>query len=274
MEGFSHQPRRWWKKRPPLRVSLRVLMILVLIVAGVFGWVVNRARSQRDAIARIEKAGGSFTFDDAVDDDGLNRTFSRPAWQRWLGRTLGDDFVRKPRNLFMSGRLKGPLAEETWRAMADLPDLVAIHLMSDDVDEQRLAFLKRFRDLRVLSLDDNERVTNSGIAHLKNLDRLRYLGLRWTSIDDAGLIHLKEFTRLQYLDLTGTRITDAGSPHLRTLSRVEDLNLSGTGVTDSALMDIGSMTSLKEVVLPKEGVTAEGVATLKRSAPHLKVQRR
>jgi Leucine Rich repeat len=272
MESFSPPPRRWWK-RPPLRVSLRVLMILVLIVAGVFGWVVNRARTQRHAIARIDRAGGSLMFDDAVDDDGFNRTPSTSAWRRWLGRTLGDDFVRKPRNLFMNGRLKGPLAEETWRAMADLLDLVAIHLMSDDVDDQRLAFLKRFRDLRVLHLDDNDRVTNAGIAHLKNLDRLRHLGLRWTSIDDASLIHLKGLTRLEYLDLTGTRITDAGSPHLRILGCVEYLNLSGTGVTDSALMDIGSMTSLKEVVLPKEGVTAEGIATLKRSAPHLSVQR-
>ncbi len=248
-------------------------MVLVLLVAGGLGWVVNRARIQRDAIARIDRSGGWLMFDDQVDENGLNRTPSTPAWQGWVGRTLGDDFVRKPRNLFMNGRPRGPLSEETWRAMADLTDLVAIHLPGDDVDDGRLASLKRFHNLRVLDLSDNDRVTNAGIAHLANLDRLMNLRLGWTGIDDVGLIHLKKLTRLQYLDLTGTRITDAGSPHLKLLGRVEFLDLQGTGVTDAALNEIGAMANLKEVVLPIKGVTAEGVATLKRLAPRLRIQR-
>ena len=49
--------RRW------LRLSVRGLMILVLILGGGLGWIVHRAKTQRVAVAAIEKAGGWVRYD-------------------------------------------------------------------------------------------------------------------------------------------------------------------------------------------------------------------
>jgi hypothetical protein len=55
-------PRRWWK-RPLLRLSVRMLMVLVLLVGGGLGWVVRRATIQRQAVESIKKAGGRVAYD-------------------------------------------------------------------------------------------------------------------------------------------------------------------------------------------------------------------
>jgi len=46
-------PLRWWK-RTPLRLSVRALMVLILVLGGWLGWVVNQARLQREAVAALD----------------------------------------------------------------------------------------------------------------------------------------------------------------------------------------------------------------------------
>ena len=77
--------RRWWQ-RTPVRLSVRALMVVVLIVACGFGWVVNQAHAQRDAIQAIEKAGGKGGFYDwqlklIVTPDLEGPEFERPERQ-------------------------------------------------------------------------------------------------------------------------------------------------------------------------------------------------
>ncbi len=43
------------------RLSVRALMVLVLVCGGWLGWVVHRARVQKDAVAAIERAGGGIS---------------------------------------------------------------------------------------------------------------------------------------------------------------------------------------------------------------------
>jgi hypothetical protein len=44
---------RPWRKY--MRISVRGLVVAVLVLGGGFGWVVNRARVQREAVAAIER---------------------------------------------------------------------------------------------------------------------------------------------------------------------------------------------------------------------------
>ncbi len=55
-------PTTRWRKRPPVRLTVRTLMIFVLVFGGGLGWVVHRARVQRDAAAAIERTGGSVVY--------------------------------------------------------------------------------------------------------------------------------------------------------------------------------------------------------------------
>ena len=53
----SHHRRRF------LRFSVRGMIVIVLVVGGLFGWLVRGVRIQRDAVAAITKSGGSVTYD-------------------------------------------------------------------------------------------------------------------------------------------------------------------------------------------------------------------
>jgi len=89
--------------RLPLRVriSVRVLMLLVLVVGGVLGWIVHRARVQRDAVAAIEREGGKVYLDweievfpsRAVGQAAYQLTPNgKSRWPKWLLDQLGVDY--------------------------------------------------------------------------------------------------------------------------------------------------------------------------------------
>ena len=53
----SPSKRRW------LTISIRGMMGLVVVTAVGLGWVVQRARAQREAVAEIRRLHGIFTYD-------------------------------------------------------------------------------------------------------------------------------------------------------------------------------------------------------------------
>ena len=53
---------------PRVRLTVRTLMVLVLVLGGVLGWVVHRARVQREAVAAIKRAGGNPFMDYSVPE--------------------------------------------------------------------------------------------------------------------------------------------------------------------------------------------------------------
>ena len=60
--------RRW-----RVRISVRGLMVLILALGSWFGWVANRARVQREAVAAIERAGGHVYYEWQCRDDLLSK---------------------------------------------------------------------------------------------------------------------------------------------------------------------------------------------------------
>jgi hypothetical protein len=61
-----------------LRFSVRGLIVIVIVVGVALGWIVREAHIQRDAVAAIEKAGGSVRYD----------------WESWVPKWLSG---RRPR---------------------------------------------------------------------------------------------------------------------------------------------------------------------------------
>ena len=74
-----------------MRLSLRMLMVLVLLIGCGLGWVVHRARVQRDAVAAIEKAGGSVRYDWGLMNRFLESK-DRPAWLQRSVDQVGVDY--------------------------------------------------------------------------------------------------------------------------------------------------------------------------------------
>src|SRR5437016_5136693 len=88
---MADQPRavtRPWRRFAGL--SVRALLILVFVLALGLGWIANRARIQREAVAAIERAGGKAWYNWEWQDDAPVPD-ARPRWPSWLVEAIGVD---------------------------------------------------------------------------------------------------------------------------------------------------------------------------------------
>src|SRR3954464_5464217 len=102
METPEPPPPHTRSRRPHLRITVQALMILVLVLGGGLGWLVNRANCQRDAAATIERQGGNAVYDWQLPTMQWGRAGRRvptkkpnapPAWKQWVAARLGPDYV-------------------------------------------------------------------------------------------------------------------------------------------------------------------------------------
>src|SRR5262245_46876506 len=95
----SHPWRRY------LRFSVRGLIVVVLVIGIWLGWIVRRARIQREAVAAIKNAGGFVAY----EWEWANGTLipgAKPWAPRWLVDLIGVDYL---------GRVTDVQLLEFWR---------------------------------------------------------------------------------------------------------------------------------------------------------------
>ena len=152
------------------------------------------------------------------------------------------------------------------KAAVDLPKerftLTWVSLDETKVSDAGLAHLKELKGLTHLYLKDTL-VTDAGLTHLNELKSLRALSLRGTKVTDAGLWHLREFKGLEALSLNGTAVTDAGLAHLKELHSLRELTLNSTAVTDAGLAHLNELKELTLFSASSTKVTDAGLAHLK-----------
>jgi hypothetical protein len=214
-------PRRW------LQFSLRGMALLVTTIA-----VIAAVRSYAEHKQRVfefleyehgatvgfkhQIVEGSDTFETGPLAGGM-----AVYWVSGTGR--GREMVNIPPNVpqWLRALLGDALFE----------DAVHVDFRADPVDNAVLAMTCRLRTVERLYLD-NSCVTDDGLVHLRQLNRLEFLSLAGTRLTDNGLIHLKPLANLRCLDLSGTRITDAGLEQLSGLKKLEAVYVPRTRVTE------------------------------------------
>jgi hypothetical protein len=100
----------------------------------------------------------------------------------------------------------------------------------------------------VVFINLHDRGTDSVLAHVGRLIRLRQLHRLGPAVTDAGLAHLGQLSDLQFLSLDGTQATDAGLAHLKGLKGLKWLKLTKTSVTDAGVAKLReSLPALKSI---------------------------
>jgi internalin A len=215
--------------RASVRFSLRSLFFLVLLIGGWLGWIVHRARVQRDAVAVIERAGGKAWYDWEWQN-GNPVPNGRPRWPKWLVDRIGVDYFGHVTTVFARHSSDAELAH-----IGNLSRLEYLILGESPVTDAGLVHLERLNNLRALNLQHNTNVSDAGLVHLKSLTSLRELGLGDTAVSDAGLVHIKRMPHLTALGLEGTNVGDAGLVHLKSLTTLQVLSLGDAPVTDAGV---------------------------------------
>ncbi len=112
-------------------------------------------------------------------------------------------------------------------------------------------------------LAGNKKLSDAGLANLKDRQNLREINLRETLVSDAGLAHLAKLPRLDFLGLQGTSVGDAGLALLGNDIDIEATSLCFTPVTAKGLARLKGWKHLIRLHLDGTPVSTEGLAHLK-----------
>jgi len=229
-----------------LRLSLRGMIVVVLIVGGWLGWFIRGVRIERDAVAAIERSGGSVNYDwewkkgDPIPD---------PTKRSWVREWLADRVMH-----------------------AYFGHVIKVRQIAFGNVDVELAHIGRLGQLEELTLGGFA-VTDAGLRHLKGLSKLRNLDLSGSEISNDGLENLKDLTSLRVLDLSHTWVTTAGLVQLRGLTNLERLDLSSCDLSDAGLVHLRGLLNLRMLGLEETKVTYAGVRELKRVLPNTIIRR-
>lgn len=125
------------------------------------------------------------------------------------------------------------------------------------VFESGIEHLKKINKLETLHI----RTTNGGVKKLKGFINLKCLRVRGKDITESGLEPLKSLTNLE--ELIAPIYTDAGLMNLKGLTKLQRLYLSRTNITNAGLVHLKGLTDLQELVLRETKVTDAGLVHLK-----------
>lgn len=133
-----------------------------------------------------------------------------------------------------------------------------------DMDMKQLAGL----DLRELRIGNCNKITDAGLACLKNMTQLTLLDLqRCRQISDSGLAHLKNLIHLETLHLRECdRITDLGVACFKNCVKLRFIDLYGCErLTDNAMTSLKGLTKLQRIDLAWcRKITGFGLSHLKK----------
>ena len=88
------------------------------------------------------------------------------------------------------------------------------------VTDAGLAKLAELESLKAIVFQRSIEVTNDGMETIAKLPKLTHLTLLYTRITDPGLAHLKNAKQLRLLDLRGSKVGDEG------LAKLSDMTTS------------------------------------------------
>lgn len=180
---------------------------------------------------------------------------------------------------------------EPFEALSGI-DLAACRMLTPSV----LDIIGTVRELRSLNLADTG-LTNAAPIKLSQLNRLEKLdlsrntisfdemphfsacrdtlrelrldGFRWGR---SGLDPIARFTRLRVLSLNGASFDNSDLASLLQLGELESLSLAGTNVSNRATIFLSALSSLRRLDIRDTRINAQGIATLRKDLPSLRVE--
>jgi hypothetical protein len=180
-ESESRRPRKY------LRLRLQAVIALVLIIGAGMGWLVRSAHIERDAVAAIQRVGGSVRYDWQWNNGKYLKT-AQPWAPRWLVDFIGVDYFGHVTDVVVT--IPPNEVDAIMAQLGSLIQLERLSLVNSPVGDVRLAKLKGLT--RMVDLDlSSTRVTDDGFSQLVGMAELTSLGLRNLYVSDAGTERLK-----------------------------------------------------------------------------------
>ncbi|MBN8420042.1 MAG: hypothetical protein J0L73_14085 [Verrucomicrobia bacterium] len=228
----------------------------------------SAAASSKQAREVVEKLGGTFTQGSEGESVSLEKT-----------QISTDDLLkigaakRMWKFIWRSG--KG-LQDEGMAAFAGMKNLEELWLWdSGSISDEGLKHLRDCEKLQVLNLGcDGDGITGSGLENLSQCKVLRKANLSYLpKLEGKNLRHLSELKSFEILLLGSCKgIVDADLDWVAKMKSLKTLDLGRTGVTDAGLMKLATLGKLEELIVSEPGVTPAGGKALAKELPGLEVK--
>jgi internalin A len=235
-----------WRRR--LRISVRGLMALVLVIGGGLGWVIHRARVQRDAVAAITRVGGHVGYSWQRSMGAWISPRPKPPWPDWVRRILGPDFLDTVTYVFIQGE---QFDDEALRSACRLPWLEELSVVNTGVTDASAKDIRHLTNLQSLDLRLNG-ITTRSLRHIGELRELRTLTLSLKrfpiAVRDEDMGFLKRLTKLERLNLYSANLGDAWLVYLEGLANLKFLHLTDTSMTAEGLGHLKGLSNLAAIL--------------------------
>jgi hypothetical protein len=282
--------------RRRLRISLRVSMVAVVVLAVAMARQVNKAREQREAVAAVKKFGGWVHYDYEFVNGPVKvpqgNDIWMPPWGKltpgrsprapiWLRRMLGDEYFREIAHVSLFVDIeKGQAHAGPWNigpAADVLAQLVGqsgiktLQIGGQQATDRGMEYVGRMEGLEELIIWPAREISDAGVSHLEGLKHLKNVYIDKSRMTDEGLRTLGALPGVEHLKLSNHHFSDAGLAHLKKASRLKTL-MVGSGrsdITDAGLASLAGMKDLEQLDISGSKVTARGLLQL-RVLPRLK----
>jgi hypothetical protein len=204
------------------------------LVALSLGWMVQQARTEREAVAAIRSVGGDVGFN---YQEVAPRTWSsagRPSGPTWLRNAIGPEYFDTPVRIML---YRTPRVQSWIDGFNRLPNVGTLLLSGRHVTDDTLSKLHASKALVELHLS-GAAITNDGLKSITKFPRLRWLVLNDTSVSDEGIAIVSSLNMLEELNLRNTKVSDDAVQSLTGLPRLKKIDLRGTQVTDDGATKI------------------------------------
>lgn len=215
-----------------------VALTCAALAASWLGLTMKSQRTQRDAVAKLQQAGGSILYNYQSTGERSWARAAVPQGPKWLRELLGPEYFDKPVFAWVS-----PLANtKDWaESINRLPTIRTLYLHSQTVDDEMMALLDGSPQMFELQLM-NASISNATAAGLAKYPNLRWLTLSGSSVTDSF-------------------INSLAAPALK------ELHLDNTPTSDAAIPALVKMRSLKRLVAFETNLTEAGVRKLQKQRP-------
>ncbi len=281
------------EKKPNVRwktISVRGLLLLVLLIALWLGWMANKAREQREAVAALQQFGGFVHYDWEFTGGPVKvprgNSLWMPSWGKftrgrkpwapdWLRRSVGDEYFQSISHVSLYVDIDKGQADSKWvnmgpaddalRKLATQTSVRTLQIGGNQVTDQNLFYVGKLTGLEELSIGWGFHLTDKGFAHLSGLKRLRILDVDHSKMTDAGLEAIGKLTKLEELRLGSEGFSDRGLAHLRGLTRLKKLWLwqGKHQISDGGLESLKNMKALEDLDLHDWNVSDDGIKKLR-----------
>ncbi len=284
------------EKKPIARcntISVRGLLMLVLVLALLMAWVVNKARvNEREAVARFRSLAGSYITRLGICPIGLVKVphgnlLWMPTWGKltpgrehggvpnWIRGALGDEYFQSLAHVSLYVDIKNGRADATWvnmgpaddalRKLATQTSVRTLQLGGQQVTDDNLCCVGQMTGLQELSIEWGRHLTDRGFMQLSRLKRLRILEVDYSKMTDAGLEAIGKLTNLEELRIGGAGFSDRGLAQLKGLTRLKTLWFmhGNHQISDAGVEYLKSMPALEDLTVVGWHVSDEGIAKLR-----------